>query len=151
MFLSLDFVDSILIGVLQYTPTQNLSQNAQYAYGATGQSQQPAYDTSRAWLQPNPEVHRVINDPYLSSTYQSAGTTGTQSYTISPYQYAVAYTDRHLSAFSRQPSSYSGSSNGLTADQLYTFNYSQQPSNRTDVWKGESQRDGSWYGSVEKK
>ena len=92
----------------------------------------------------------MINDPRLNYTYQSSTATENQADGQSPHQHIHGYAEQYQQTYSHNSGSYQDSTGKLTADQLYAFNHSQQASNRTDAWKDEGQREGSWYGSVER-
>ncbi|KAF2632234.1 hypothetical protein BU25DRAFT_417957 [Macroventuria anomochaeta] len=127
-----------------HAPVYNSTQSAQHAYPAG--VRQPTYEAARARAHPNPEVDRVMNDPRLNSTSAYSQPTAKESYGNSSYQ----PTNGYQQAYPQYPGSQQSANGNLTAGQLYSYNYGQPSSNAVDTWEDEGQRDGPWYGSVQR-
>jgi hypothetical protein len=72
-----------------------------------------------------------------------------QTYDQALYEYAYPHGGRsqHTQAYGLGDQQHSRS--GLTAQRLYTSDYSREPSNSMEIWSKEEQRKGPWYGNVE--
>lgn len=91
-------------------------------------------------------MHRVVNDPRLNYTHTQQGE---QIYGQSTGQSTSAYAYSQQGTYTSNANSYNSSGGRLTEKQLYAHTYGQPSVDRTEVWQGENQRDGCWYGSVE--
>lgn len=95
----------------------------------------------------------MANDPRLEYNYQGSASTDAQTQGQSHVQGQGYYADSHAYPYQQAYTQYSSpnqsNNTGLTATQLYTYQYGQETSNMTDAWKSEGQREGPWYGNVE--
>lgn len=93
----------------------------------------------------------MVNNPHLGVTHQTAAPTQTRAYAYPSYNTAVPYAGQYYHPVNTYNSgSYHISSGGLTEDQIQNLNDREQPVENIDVWQNENQRDGSWYGRVER-
>ncbi|KAJ8116232.1 hypothetical protein OPT61_g2293 [Boeremia exigua] len=137
-------------GPVMSTSYQASPHTSQYSYSTDQQNHQPTQEVERAWQHSNPEVHRAVNDPNLNYTYQaSSAPSEGHVYGQTPYQTTNSYS-QHQYASTNGQGPHQGSTGGLTESQLYTHNYGGASVNNVEVWKDESQRNGPWYGNVER-